>query len=752
MDVGVAEVRAAGIQGTRFDPLLPSPIRGRRERAERVLHGRCAEPAGDPGGRLPDERRRRQREALGSRRHRLRLPAHHNKILEAYLLAKGVAKEDITVNYTPFGFSDWQTRVAEIKKFGSAGKKTAVVSTINGDANVPFYKELANAGVKATDIPVMAFSVGEEELAGVDTKNLVGHLAAWNYFESIKTPANENFIADWHAFTKNPKRTTNDPMEAHYIGFNMWVKAVEKAGTTDPDKVIAALPGTTAPNLTGGVSTLLPNHHITKPVFIGESRRWPVRCRLEDERSGAGCGVVALPRRLEGSRCRLGRQEVWQLQHQDQQVRRLRPASTSCDGGALDDTRAAIIQFMRFRTDGQVRMRARRRVGLVHAASFAAALLLALFAGSPTPVRADLAALDAAVDHFLEDDYSETATGIEAVAASGEPQAAAILDALANRRLFFNKATNTVAYTDAAGAAFDARTAKPIAAAPADGVRVNNRMRGLIDAAMGSLTLRAPDASKRIQAADAIFKTHDQTVRPALEKAMAAETDPRVAAVMAQARAALVLEDKSSGVADLIDAIGVVAGRGDQDAISLLLGLNLPALAPEVASAAQHAKTAVERRLAIISAIQNIWYGLSLGSVLLLAAIGLAITFGVMGVINMAHGEMVMIGAYTTYMVQEVFNAFAPSAIGWSLLLALPAAFIVTGLIGIAIQRGIIRHLYGRPLETLLATWGVSLVLQQVIRTWFGASNVQVVSPGYMTGSLDVFGLSPEPGGCASWR
>jgi urea transport system substrate-binding protein len=174
------------------------------------------------------------------------------------------------INYTPFGHSDWQTIVSDIKKFGSAGKKTAVVSTINGDANVPFYKELANQGVAATDIPVVAFSVGEEELAGVDTKNLVGHLAAWNYFMSVDTPVNKTFIKDWQAFTKNPKRVTNDPMEAHVIGFNMWVKAVEKAGTTDPDKVIDALPGIEAPNLTGGVSKMLPNHHITKPVLIGE--------------------------------------------------------------------------------------------------------------------------------------------------------------------------------------------------------------------------------------------------------------------------------------------------------------------------------------------------------------------------------------------------------------------------------------------------------------------------------------------------
>jgi urea transport system substrate-binding protein len=197
-------------------------------------------------------------------------PRTTNKILEAYLKQKGVADEDIMINYTPFGHSDWQSIVADIKKFGSAGKKTAVVSTINGDANVPFYKELGNQGVSAEAIPVVAFSVGEEELSGIDTKPLVGHLAAWNYFMSVDTPENAAFIKQWHDFIKDPKRVTNDPMEAHYIGFNLWVQAVEKAGSTDPDKVGEAIIGLETPNLTGGAAKMLPNHHITKPVLIGE--------------------------------------------------------------------------------------------------------------------------------------------------------------------------------------------------------------------------------------------------------------------------------------------------------------------------------------------------------------------------------------------------------------------------------------------------------------------------------------------------
>ena len=197
-------------------------------------------------------------------------PRTTNKILEAYLKAKGVADADVMINYTPFGHSDWQSIVSDIKSFGSTGKKTAVVSTINGDANVPFYKELGNQGVSAEDIPVVAFSVGEEELSGIDTGPLVGHLAAWNYFMSVEADVNDDFIDTWLEFIDDEDRVTNDPMEAHYIGFNMWIEAVKKAGTTDVDAVQDAIIGVTVPNLSGGMSTMMPNHHITKPVLIGE--------------------------------------------------------------------------------------------------------------------------------------------------------------------------------------------------------------------------------------------------------------------------------------------------------------------------------------------------------------------------------------------------------------------------------------------------------------------------------------------------
>ena len=197
-------------------------------------------------------------------------PRTTNKILRSYLNAKGISDANIMENYTPFGHSDWQTIVSDVKKFASQGKKTAVISTVNGDANVPFYKELGNQGIAADDIPVVAFSVGEEELAGLDTKPLVGHLAAWNYFMSVESPENAAFIKKWQAFTGDKKRVSNDPMEATYIGFQMWAQAVEQAGSADVDAVRQAMYGQEVPNLTGGMAVMNTNHHLSKPVLIGE--------------------------------------------------------------------------------------------------------------------------------------------------------------------------------------------------------------------------------------------------------------------------------------------------------------------------------------------------------------------------------------------------------------------------------------------------------------------------------------------------
>ena len=196
-------------------------------------------------------------------------PRTTNKILNQYLIDKGIPASDIFVNYTPFGHSDWSKIVADVVALGADGKKVGVISTINGDANIGFYKELAAAGISADDIPVVAFSVGEEVLSGLVTANLVGHLAAWNYFQSAESDLNDAFIKDWKA-TMGDNRVTNDPMEAHVIGFEMYVKAVEKAGTTDVDAVRKAMYGLKVPNLTGGMAEMLPNHHLAKPVLIGE--------------------------------------------------------------------------------------------------------------------------------------------------------------------------------------------------------------------------------------------------------------------------------------------------------------------------------------------------------------------------------------------------------------------------------------------------------------------------------------------------
>ena len=196
-------------------------------------------------------------------------PRTTNKILNQYLIDKGIPASDIFVNYTPFGHSDWSKIVADVVALGADGKKVGVISTINGDANIGFYKELAAAGISADDIPVVAFSVGEEELSGLDTANLVGHLAAWNYFQSAESDLNDAFIKDWK-LTMGEDRVTNDPMEAHVIGFEMYVKAVESAGTTDVDAVRQAMYGLKVANLTGGMAEMLPNHHLSKPVLIGE--------------------------------------------------------------------------------------------------------------------------------------------------------------------------------------------------------------------------------------------------------------------------------------------------------------------------------------------------------------------------------------------------------------------------------------------------------------------------------------------------
>ncbi len=341
---------------------------------------------------------------------------------------------------------------------------------------------------------------------------------------------------------------------------------------------------------------------------------------------------------------------------------------------------------------------------------------------------------------FTADDFSETSEAIDAVTASAHERAATVIEALQDRRLKFSAETKQVFYQDKAGKLYDAATGQPVAGDPPGDlaeVRLNNRVRRVIEAALGSLTLMAANPGKRFEAAQAVFKSRDATALPALDQALAKEQDAGVKLALQQARAAVVINLPDASDADKIAAIVVVRDRGDQDTLALLGGL--PADAPDaVKKAAQDAIASIQNRLAIWTTAQNAWYGLSLGSVLLLAAIGLAITFGVMGVINMAHGEMVMLGAYVTFVVQELIRTHNPALFDYSLFIAVPLAFLVAGFVGILVEQGIIRFLYGRPLETLLATWGLSLILQQAVRTGFGPTNREVGAPSWMSGAFEV--------------
>ena len=345
-----------------------------------------------------------------------------------------------------------------------------------------------------------------------------------------------------------------------------------------------------------------------------------------------------------------------------------------------------------------------------------------------------------ALSRFSADSFDQTIEGINEVVASGNALAAPVITALQEGRLLFSAESKRVFIREQPDRLIDAATGQPAAgAAPADlaPVRLNNRLRRTVEAALGGLTLMAPDPGKRLEAAQAVLRSKDANALPALDQAIAKETDARVKPALIEARAAVVLYLDSASDADKINAIDLIRERGDQEALSLLGGLPANASAP-VKKAAADAVASIQSSLAIWTAVQNTWYGLSLGSVLLLAAIGLAITFGVMGVINMAHGEMVMLGAYTTYVVQEVIRAHNPALFDYSLAFAIPLAFLFAGFVGILIERGVIRFLYGRPLETLLATWGLSLIIQQAVRTAFGPTNKDVGNPSWMSGSFDL--------------
>lgn len=367
------------------------------------------------------------------------------------------------------------------------------------------------------------------------------------------------------------------------------------------------------------------------------------------------------------------------------------------------------------------------------------ALVLALFAIAPA--RAD--PVDDALALFTTDRFNDTASGVEALLHTRHQTTPDMLAALATGRLVFDPAAGAVFFRDDAGALHEAKTGTVVAAPPATlkTVRLNNRLRSVVEAARGSLDLQSPEPARRIAAAEAVFKSRDATALPAIDTALSLETDDAARRAFEAARSAIIVADPAAPEDQRLMAVALIGKRGDRDAAALLRSLpgEVP---PAVRAAADKEVAAIEFRLELWAALQNVAYGVSLGSVLLLAAVGLAITFGQMGVINMAHGEMVMIGAYTTYMVQSLIRAHAPEWFDLSLFMAIPLAFLVSGAIGVVIERGVIRHLYGRPLETLLATWGISLILQQAVRTIFGPTNREVGAPSWMSGSLDLGGLT----------
>ena len=381
----------------------------------------------------------------------------------------------------------------------------------------------------------------------------------------------------------------------------------------------------------------------------------------------------------------------------------------------------------------------RGRPVLIHAVDRLRAIALAVLLLAAFAVPALAGPFEDAVAKFANDEYSDTEEAIGALATSGNPLAFPVISALQDGRLMADPDTKKVYVTQPDGKSIDAATGAAVASVPdgASAVRLNNKLRRVVEAALGGLTLLSPDPAKRIQAAQSVFKTHDEAMLPVVDGALAKETNKGAKLAFTEARAAILLFKPDATDVEKLEAIATIKARGDQEALALLTGLSGDQ-PPAIASAAASATAAIQRSLALWSTVQNAWYGISLGSVLLLAAIGLAITFGVMGVINMAHGEMVMIGAYITFVVQETIRTRYPGLFDYSLLMAVPLAFIVAGAIGILIERSIIRFLYGRPLETLLATWGLSLVLQQAVRTMFGPTNREVGNPSWMSGAFEI--------------
>ncbi|TMJ39535.1 MAG: urea ABC transporter permease subunit UrtB [Alphaproteobacteria bacterium] len=363
--------------------------------------------------------------------------------------------------------------------------------------------------------------------------------------------------------------------------------------------------------------------------------------------------------------------------------------------------------------------------------AFMLAMVLLAARGHAAELATEIKALDTS-------NFAQKENAIAAIASTGDARVAAVMTALNDGTLLIRKSDRLIVIAEGKGTIRieNAATGEALgqaAEADLDKIAINNKIRRQSKVILGNLTLFSEDPAVRLKAADDIFRSRDLSALQPLKDALANEQDPRVKPALEQALAALTMMSDAPE-AERLAAILAVKARGGQDAMSLLASAAQGSDA--VARAAAEALAALEQTRSLWESMQNAVYGLSLGSVLLLAAIGLAITFGVMGIINMAHGEMVMIGAYVTFVVQDVIRSSAPSLFDYSLFIAIPLAFLLTALIGVAIERSIIRFLYGRPLETLLATWGLSLILQQGIRTIFGPTNREVGTPSWMSGSI----------------
>ncbi|XKD40133.1 hypothetical protein PA7078_00180 [Pseudomonas aeruginosa] len=662
-------------------------------------------------------------------------PRTTNKILRAFLHSKGVDDKDIQEVYTPFGHSDYQTIVADIKKF-AAGGKTAVVSTVNGDSNVPFYKELANQGLEATEVPVVAFSVGEEELRGIDTKPLVGNLAAWNYFESVSNPVNEKFVADWKAYAKAKNlpnygtAVTNDPMEATYVGIHMWAQAVEKAGSTEVDKVREAMAGQSFKAPSGYTLVMdKSNHHLHKPVMIGEIQDdGQFEVVLEDPRAASRATLEPVH---PGQREEAGACAEEQLSSAVKNPAPLTRRSPERNGNAPVARLTAPSSFRERAGDRPYRTSPRNPsmplallTRPLHACVLVLAALLAVTAYAG-PAQDFAAADNGGRAHLLEH-----------WAATPDADRLAFLEALRHNRIALDSRQQP--FILGADQRFQAAEGDALPDGEPKPLRLNNRLRGLLNTALASHQLVANEVPLRQAAAQQLQKTAKAAQRPLLEARLRIESDAGVKEALGLALANLQLGDPDPALR--LSAVRLLGESGDPLARTRLENLLDPAVEPEegVRIAAATSLAQVKRRLLVGDLLGQAFSGLSLGSILLLAALGLAITYGLLGVINMAHGEMLMLGAYSTYVVQLLFQRLAPEWLALYPLLALPVAFCVSAAIGMALERTVIRHLYGRPLETLLATWGISLVLIQLVRMLFGAQNVEVANPAWLSGGIQV--------------